>query len=108
MVANAFLDEFDALAHEAFANIGLADMCSYTAPAGSPVERRVYVNSGVQNLGEYGQVLAPRTVIGFLLADGPVVKGAQVVVAGITYVLQAIDLADEDDGSVQWWVVRNA
>lgn len=107
MGANAFLAEFDPLAHEAFAAAGLADVCSYTAPAGTPVERRVYVNSGVQSLGEYGQVLSPRTVIGFLLADGPIVKGAQVVVAGVTHELQAIDLADENDGSVQWWVVRH-
>lgn len=107
MAANPFTTEFDDLAHDAFADAGLADTGVYTAPAGSPVARRVYVNSGVQSLGEYGQVLSPRTVIGFLLADGAVVKDGKVVVAGKTYTLQAVDLADENDGSLQWWVVRN-
>lgn len=107
MIANPWAEGFDEQAHAMFMDIGLADVGTYTAPAGAPVERRVYENPGAQILGEYGQLFSPRKVIGFLLADGPVVKGAQVVVAGISYELQAIDVSDQDDGSVQWWVVRN-
>ena len=107
MSANAFNAAFDDEAHALFVAEGMADIANYTAPGGSAVDRRVFVNPGTQSLGEYGQVLSPRTVVGFLLADGPVVKDAGVVIAGRTYVLQAIDLSDSNDGSLQLWVVRN-
>lgn len=106
-MTNPFFAIFDADAHADFLDAGMADIGSYSVGAGDPVDRRVFVNSGVQSLGEYNQVLAPRTVVGFLLADGAVVKGAKVVIAARTYTLQEIDLTDQHDGSLQWWAVRN-
>lgn len=108
MNANAFLDDFDIAAHAAFTAAGMADMGAYTpVGAADPVDRRVYVNTNRQTLGDYNQISAPRTVIGFLLADGAVQKGAKVVVAERAYTLQGIDETDQDDKSLQWWVVKN-
>lgn len=108
MNANAWINDFDTDAHAAFSDAGMADLAQYTAPGGTAVERRVYVNTESQALGDYGQVVAPRTVIAFFLAEGVVVENASVVVGGRTYVVQAIDIdSDKDDGSLQPWIVRN-
>jgi hypothetical protein len=104
---NAFAAEFDADMHDAFLDAGLADLATYTAPAGEPVERRVIVDTGVQVAGEYGQVIGSQTVIAFLLADGPVVADATVVVGARTYTTDRIAPDDGDDGSLQRWSVRN-
>jgi hypothetical protein len=106
-MTNPFLATFDNESFADFKGADMADMGSYTAPGWTAFDRRIYFDSGVQSLGDYNQVSSPRTLIGFLLVDGPVVKDARVVVDGCSYVLQQIAADDKNDGSLQWWVVRN-
>ena len=111
-MSNPWIREFDDMAHAAFLGADLADVATYTPPAtGTTVAgtRRVYVNTAQQSAGEFGQVVAPRTVIGVLLADGAVEKGGTLAIQGTaeTYALQRPDETNEADGSTEWWVVRH-
>lgn len=118
-MSNAFLREFDDLAHAAFAQAGLADFAQYTPPGGSAEPpRRVYVNNARQMFAQDGFATAPRTVIGVLLADGAVAAGGTLALgevdasgafidSGESLRLQRLDETDADDGSVQWWVVTH-
>jgi len=106
---NAFAPDFDARAHAAFAAAGMADNGDYAPPAGGSTPagaRRCFLNPRRQTLGELGHVLARRTVIGVLLADGAVEQGGTLVVDARTYTLQQRDETDDGDGSLEWWVVR--
>lgn len=108
MNANPWIDGFDADAHAAFADAGMASVGMFTAAAGGTAfERRAFVNTGRQTLGSFGEITATRTVIGFFLVDGDLTTDDEFAVGDSTYVLQAIDETDEDDGSLQWWVVRH-
>lgn len=104
---NAFLAEFDAMAHEAFVDAGMADVADYAKADGSADGmRRIYVDTAGQTLGEWDQLRGARTAIGVLLADGAVEVGGTLTLGSQSWVLQAIDSKDANDGSVQWWVVR--
>lgn len=107
--ATPFVDEFDAMAFEAFADAGMAKMGSYlpTGEDAEAFERRMMLDSALQVQGEYGQILSPRTVITFWLADGALGKGATATLGGNTYKLDSIATDDANDGSLQKWVVRN-
>lgn len=108
MIANAFIAEFDEAAHEAFADAGLADEAQYTPPGGgAATPRRVYVNTAQQTAGEFGQVVARRTVVGVMLADGAVAQGGALAVGSSTYKLQRLDETNGADGSLEWWVVTH-
>lgn len=108
MTQDEFLRAFDAQAHAAFAEAGLADRADYIAPDGAPMGlRRVYVNAGQQTAGEFGQVVAPRTAIGVLIEDGAVAPGGRLVVGASVYVLQRLDETNDMDGIIEWWVVRH-
>ena len=105
---NAFLAEFDALAHGAFADAGMADLADYEPPAGGRSlagTRRVFVDHSGQSLGEWDQVRAARTEVGVLLADGAVEAGGTLTLGSSTWTLQRIAERDGADGSLQWWVV---
>lgn len=106
---DAFDQQFETDAHTFFADSGAAGFGSYTPDAGVGVafSRRIYVETGVQTLGEFGQVLRPRTVIEFFTADGVLAKGDTLTNGGKTYRLDAIDTDDKSDGIVQRWVVRH-
>jgi len=118
-MSNAFVREFDDLAHGAFDAVGLADFAQYTPPGGGNATlRRVYVNNARQTFAQDGFVTASRTVIGVLLADGAVEPGGTLalgevdasgafVASGESVRLQRKDETDADDGSVQWWVVTH-
>jgi hypothetical protein len=110
-VSNAWIREFDDSVHGVFAAAGMADVAVYAPPDGGVTgagERRVYVNNAQQTAGEFGQVVAPRTVVGVLLADGAVEKGGTLAIGSDeTYVLQRPDETNEADRSIDWWVVRH-
>lgn len=108
MSPNPFIAEFDEAAHEGFADAGIADTGQYTPPGGgAATPRRVYVNTAQQKAGEFDQVVARRTVVGVMLADGAVAKGGTLAVGASTYKLQRLDETNECDGSLEWWVVTH-
>ena len=109
MSQRAFLAELDAGVHAAFADAGMADIGSYTPPDAEPTDEplpvRVYVDRNVQSLGDFNQVTANRTEIGFLREDVSPVKDARLVVDGETFVTVKPS-EGRDDGSLSYWVVR--
>lgn len=105
--ANAFFDRFDARAHALFAKHGAATTGVYSAQGVAAFERRVYFDAGQQTQGTSGRVASPRNVVGFLLADGPVVVDAKIVIAGKPYLVVSLSPDLESDDSMQWWIVRN-
>ena len=102
------LKQMDADLHAAFADAGLCDVGDYTpivdgVAGGVLAGVRVYVERDVQQIGEFGQIIAPRTQIAYLLADVTPTKGGRIVVDG-----QAWINTDNvgDDGSLSRWIVR--
>lgn len=106
----AFLADLDSRLHAAFASCGMADVATYTPPAGSTATaagtRRCYLNAGGQSIGGDGRVRAPRDVVAVSLADGAVEQGGTLVVGADTFALRSIDETDPNDRSLQYWVVR--
>lgn len=52
-MTNAFLAEFDAIATAAFADAGMADAAQFVAlPLATPIPCTVYVDRGMQDVGE--------------------------------------------------------
>ncbi len=97
------LREMDATLHTAFAGAGLAEVGQYVPKAGGdPIDVRVYVDEAQQAMGEFGQSIGYRTVIGILLEDVTPEQFATVTVDGVAYKLEARDRVDH---SMSWWVV---
>ena len=97
------LAELDADLHEAFADAGLADEGTYTAPGvgAVPVPCRVYVDKASQLAGDYAATYGPRTVITLLRADVPApAEGGIVNVDGETFALRS--RIEADDGITSW------
>lgn len=102
-MANSALAAMDAALHAALADSGLADAGAYTAPAGSPVAVRCYVDEAVQQIGDYGQAVAAQDVVTLLRADvSAPVSGAALVVDGKNYKL---DKRQSEDSSISVWSV---
>lgn len=106
MSQKAFMAQFDAHAHSAFADAGLADTGTYTAPtAGATAVTgvRAFVDRATQQIGEFGSVNAGRTEVRYVLADVTPEVGGKFVVDGDTY----INVGEIDnDGSLSRWTVR--
>lgn len=104
-MSNPGLAAIDAAIHGAMRATGLADVAIYTAP-GDPqqIPCRVYVNRSMQQMGDFGQVSAPRTLVEIMKADVPdPVKGAMVVIAGERFRLESEEAGTDE--SISRWVV---
>lgn len=99
------LKQMDADLHAAFADAGLADTVAYTPnPAGPVVEGvQVYIDRAHQQIGEFGQIVAPRTEVGYVLATVTPTKGGSFTIDGETWI--NVDNIG-NDGSLSRWVVR--
>lgn len=106
MSQKAFMADFDALSHGAFADAGIADVGVYTPPGVDAVPVlgvRVMVDRAVQDAGDFRQVNVGRVEVSYWLADvTPVAKGV-LVVDGDTFIN---DSEIDNDGSLSRWVVR--
>lgn len=116
MSQRAFLAEFDADLHWAFAGAGMADNGVYTPPAPLPpvdpdapppaaMPCSVYVDRDMQTLGETLQFKAGRVEVAYLVAAmaEPPRKGGRLLVDGDTYIN---DDEISNDGSLSRWLVR--
>jgi hypothetical protein len=109
MTQRAALQNLDAAIHSAFARAGLAVVGTYLPPGGDPsvdtLVCRVYVDRGVQQLGNYAEVVGAKDVVTLLLEDvaAPVEK-ATVVFDGETVRLKTMESSDD---SRQRWVVSH-
>lgn len=99
------LRQMDSDLHSAFADAGLADVVSYTPnPAGPVVEgAQVYIDRAQQQIGEFGQIVAPRTEVAYVLATVTPTKGGSFTIHGETWI--NVDNID-NDGSLSRWIVR--
>lgn len=104
------LRELDAELHQAMLDVGLAELGGYLQPNAIPgtarTPCRVRVDRGTQVLGEFGQVIARRDEIAFLIEDidpAPTARGT-VLVDGVTYMLT--DKVSEDESETRWVVRR--
>jgi hypothetical protein len=102
----------DADLHAALLDAGLADVGFYTAPGANVATPgvRIYIDRGVQPVGEFGQAVERRDEMSILLADAsPDPKGRVFVESapgsGVGEVWTLVKNV-YDDGSVSRWVVR--
>lgn len=117
MSQRASLAQLDADIHAAMLDAGMADEGTYTppVPAGADpddpppaaVACLLYVDRGVQTMGDYGSVLGRRTVV-TLVADGlpGIEQGGIVAADGETFRLEARTNV-LNDGSLEQWVVEH-
>lgn len=105
MGQRAAMAEFLGELHEALDGV-LADTAGYRAPAAVGfVECRVFMRYDSEVVGEFGQIIAHRTEVDFLLSDvTPAVRGT-LKVEDRDYVLT--DKLFDREG-ISRWVVRNA
>lgn len=104
MSAASFFAEAHASMLEADADFFGAHVGTYTASPAAAVSCRVLLGDGLQQIGEFAQVAASRTVLELSAEDVPApVPGATVVAGGQTYVLD--QLIDRKAGSHSTWVV---
>lgn len=105
MSQREFLQELDADMHEAFADAGIADAGSYTAPGdGAPTQPcRVYVNRDILVYGSVGEIIGARTEVVVLRADieQPVQKALLAIDGELFKLGQQIG----QDESMTRWVV---
>lgn len=105
MNQTAFLRDLDSKLMDAFQTIGMADVGTYTAPLGTPLPVRVYIDRNAQFFGDAGsEVAGTRIAVGILRAgiERPE-RGAIVMLAdGETFTLQSLI---EQDESITRWVV---
>ena len=104
-MSNSNLAILDAAIHGAMAGAGIADTGTYTPPAGTPVTCRVYVDRAVQQMGDYGPVAGPRTIVGLLRADVPAPHAGGIVAVGTEQWELESEIARDE--SVTRWVVGN-
>lgn len=114
-MTNSALASMDAVIHRQLAAAGLAEPqgeAVYYATAnddGVPV--RCYVDRGLQSMGELGQVIGSRTVLGILRADvpdpqqGAIVELIKMGVVVERFVLEAPDASSDE--SLSRWVVSH-
>jgi len=106
-MSNAFVAEFDAIAHEAFADGGIADLGEYratalAAPFAQPIRCMVDRGSAQQGFGQQGSYsdVTVRLILqpGFVPAVGGLID-----ITGERFELRAI--VDEDESAVLFAVV---
>lgn len=106
-MTNPWLADFDAVAHSAFADAGLADTGIYTgiAPEAAPVPVRVMVDDDVAQVGELSRLPGTWARITLLRSDVAVpARGARVVVGAQTFELE--QMIRQDAGSTEWEASR--
>jgi hypothetical protein len=106
-MSNAFLADFDAIAHSAFADAGIADTGTYTgiAPGATPIPVRVMVDDDVAQVGELSRLPGTWARITLLRADvAAPARGARVVVGAQTFELE--QMIRQDTGSTEWEASR--
>ena len=98
-MTNAFVAEFDALAHAVFVDAGLAENGLYHAPgSNTDVPCRCYVHRDLQSMGLDGQVFGPRTIVQILRADISAPRtGATVTIGVEVFTLDRPDLSRQND-----------
>jgi hypothetical protein len=107
-MSNAFLAEFDAIAHEAFADAGIADTAIYRAsavatPFALPVSvmvDRARAEQGFQQQGSYADV----TVRVIKQAGLVLAKGGLLDIGAERFELRAV--VEEDESAALWSVVK--
>ena len=105
MSQKAFLADLDVSMHAAFADAGMADHGQYTPKGGTAVPCDVYVDRTVQEVGDLGQMRAPRIEVTYVLASlAPTVpaNGGVLVVDGDT-LTNVYEISN--DGSLSRWLV---
>ena len=98
-MTNAFLADFDAVAHGLFADAGIADTGVLRAPNGTEHgEVRCMVTRGVQTLTDLGAVTSPETLVELLRADLPagVAAGWQLQLGAELFVLDGAQLSSDE------------
>lgn len=106
MSQRAFEAGIDALLHEQFLDIGMADVGTYTTPDASATEDcSVYVDRDTQTIGDVQQFKAGRVEVLYVLGSMTQVprKNGKLVVDGDTY-LNDSELSNK--GSLSRWLVR--
>lgn len=109
-MTNPWLADFDAVAHSAFADAGLADTAVLKTPAGAEQgEVRCMVSRGVQVLADEGSVTSNQTTVDLLRADLPngVTKGWVLVLADGDYLIDSPPLSS-DESLVRYLLRRKA
>lgn len=107
MSQKAFLAQFDATAHAAFADSGQADTGRYYTNTADTVGRavKVFVDRDTQTMGANEQLQAGRVEVSYVLEPGlELVQGGRVVVDGDTYLNAKLI---SNDGSLSHWLVRH-
>lgn len=106
-MSNAFLAEFDAIAHSMFADAGTADTGTYNAmtDGAADVPARVRVDEGQQLVGDFARVPGKTASITLLRADVPSpARGARVTVGSVVWELDTS--ISQDTGSTVWEASR--
>lgn len=109
-MSNAFANEFDAVAHAAFLDSGLADECTYKAqPGATAVDAKCYVDRDLSNAVLNGLEVQKDSVIVRLLregiADTPRNGGTISVLNAITEVVETFTIARRIGGDESIWVL---
>ncbi len=98
-MTNAWLADFDAIAHTAFADAGLADTAVLRAPGGAVHgDVRCMVSRGVQVLADEGSVTSNQTTVDLLKADLPasITKAWVVVLSDGEYLIDSQPLSSDE------------
>jgi hypothetical protein len=113
-MSNAFLAEIDAVAHELFADQGIADRMLLRTPSGAaagPADGvRCWISRGIQIITDEGAVTSNQTAIDLLRADlpaGGVTKGWVLVLADGEYTIDS-QPQSSDESIVRYLLRRKA
>lgn len=113
MSQQAFVSGLGADIHAAMLDAGMADEGVFTPKAvpGDPppvgVPCLLYVDRGVQIMGDYGRVIGRRTTVTLLVTGLPAREsGATVTADGATFVLD-VQTEQFGDDSLEQWVVTH-
>lgn len=108
-MTNAFLARFDALARQSFARAGVADAATFKlTPASDPVACTVYVDRGMQDVGD--QAVTKNALVTIKAfrdqIQEPRIRQSVFTVGSETFTVDA--LADNSDESMIVCIVRPA
>lgn len=106
MSQREFLQEFDAMAAEAFLDAGLADAALWVpVNGGAPVACTVLVDREAQFYGDVAEVAGRRVLVTLFLSEVPApARGDVVEVGPDVWRLDALEASDESKS--QWVVTR--
>ncbi len=103
----AFLQSLDATLMTAFQGIGMGDVGTYTAPLGTPLPVRIYIDRNAQFFGDAGsEVVGNRITLGILRAGvARPERGATVVLTGTGESFTLQSLVEQDESLTRWVVL---